>query len=197
MKLGYLTELTAEECGIAAGIGYDCLEVSGNWDLARLGDEDYRKAEADRARAMLDEAGIAISAVALYWSLPPEAEARAEGYRRYIAFCAELGVGCIAAMAGGDPAATLDENLDYWESIFREVAPAAEEAGVKIAFENWPGLQGIFPPVGTVNFAFNPEAWERMFERVDSPNLGLEFDPSHLVWQGIDWAAQVERWAER
>jgi sugar phosphate isomerase/epimerase len=26
-----------------------------------------------------------------------------------------------------------------------------------------------------------------MFERVPSPALGLEFDPSHLVWQGIDY----------
>ena len=30
-----------------------------------------------------------------------------------------------------------------------------------------------------------------------SPALGLEFDPSHLVWQGIDWAAQLRKWIER
>lgn len=197
MKLGYLTDLTEEECETAAEIGYDCLEVNGAWDLARLPDQDYRKAEADKAKAMLDQHGLSISAVAVYWSLPEPAEERTDAYKLYIKFCQELGVDCIAAMAGGDPAKGLDENLDTWQSVFREVAPVAEDAGVKIAFENWPGLRGSFPPIGSINFAFNPMAWEKMFERVASPSLGLEFDPSHLVWQGIDWAAQLVRWADR
>ncbi len=197
MKLGYLTQFTAEECRIAAEIGYDCLEVSSAWDLKQLGDAAYRKAEAKKAKALLKEHGLSVSALALYWGLPQPAKERTEAYKLYISLCTELGVDCITAMAGGDPAKTLDENLTEWESIFSKVAPAAEKAGVKIAFENWPGLQGVFPPIRTINFAFNPQAWEKMFRRVDSANLGLEFDPSHLVWQGIDWAAQVQRWAKR
>jgi len=197
MKLGYLTSLTAEECKLAAEIGYDCLEVSSPWDLKRLGDATYRKAEVKKARAMLDEHGVIISALALYWGLPQAPKERTEALTLYIGLCHELGVDCITTMAGGDPTKKLDDNLTAWEAVFSVVAPAAEKAGVKIAFENWPGLQSTFPPIGSINFAFNPAAWEKMFARVDSPNLGLEFDPSHLVWQGIDWAAQVVRWAKR
>ena len=197
MKLGYLTNLTEEECETAAQIGYDCLEVAGDWDLARLGDAGYRKAEVRKAKEMLDKHGLTISAVAVYWSLPKPIEERADAYKLYIRFCQELGVDCITALVQCDPAKGLDENLDDWESVFVQVAPAAEEAGVRIDFENWPGLQGTFPPVGTINFAFNPMGWEKMFERIDSPVLGIEFDPSHLVWQGIDWAAQLVRWVDR
>jgi sugar phosphate isomerase/epimerase len=48
-----------------------------------------------------------------------------------------------------------------------------------------------------VNFAYTPAVWEQMFELVDSPVLGLEFDPSHLVWQGIDWEQALKRCAKR
>lgn len=197
MKLGYLTNLTAEECKIAAGIGYDCLEVGSAWDLKKLGGIPYRKEEVKKAKALLNEHGLSISALALYWGLPQPTKERVEAYKLYVCLCAELGVGCITAMAGGDPTKKLEENLDAWEAVFSEVAPVAQKAGVKIGFENWPGLQGSFPPIGSINVAFTPQVWEQMFARVDSPNLGLEFDPSHLVWQGIDWAAQVTRWAKR
>jgi len=197
MKLGYLTDLTQEACRTAVEIGYDCLEVQARWDLGKLADEDYRKAEAERVRAMLEEHGLTISAVAAYGALLLPPKERVEGYGHYIRFCRQLGVDCIAAMAGGDPAKGLDDNLSEWAEVFGAVAPVAEEAGVRIAFENWPGLQNSFPPVRSVNFAFTPEVWGRMFDRVGSPALGLEFDPSHLVWQGIDWAAQLVRWADR
>ena len=63
---------------------------------------------------------------------------------------------------------------------------------MKIAFENWPGLQGTFPPIRTGNFGFAPDVWEQMFNRVDSEYIGLEYDPSHLVWQSVDWAAALK-----
>jgi sugar phosphate isomerase/epimerase len=68
---------------------------------------------------------------------------------------------------------------------------------VKIAFENWPGLTSSFPPVQTVNFCFTPSAWEQMFNRVDSDAIGLEFDPSHLMWQSIDWAGALKKFLPR
>jgi sugar phosphate isomerase/epimerase len=197
MKLGYLAKLSEEECTTAAQLGYDCLEVGSTWDLRHLADAGYRKSEAEKARAILARSGLSVSAVAVYFAVPREVEDRFRAYELYIRFCQDLGVGCIAAMAQSDPAKPLDENLDLWESVFSRVAPLAEEAGVKIAFENWPGLNSAFPPIGSINVAFSPMVWEKMFKRVDSPSLGLEFDPSHLVWQGIDWAAQVVRWAAR
>jgi sugar phosphate isomerase/epimerase len=197
MKLGYLTGFSEEECKAASRIGYDCLEVSSGWDLAQLGKQSYRKAEAEKVHGLLDQYGLSISALAIYWAVPKGTGPRVAAYKNYIKFCTELGVGCITALTQCEPSQSLDKNVADWAAVFSKVAPVAEDAGIKIAFENWPGLQGSFPPVGTINFAFNPAAWEKMFEAVPSPALGLEFDPSHLVWQGIDWAAQLVKWFDR
>lgn len=197
MKLGYLTNLSEQECQTAARIGYDCLEVHSSWTLEELQDTEFRRTEAEDMRMMLKANGLSISAVAAYHSIPEAIAERADAYRLYIEFCAELGVGCLAALTKCDPAKELEENLDDFEAVFSEVAPAAEEAGVNIAFENWPGLRGKVPPVRTINFGFHPAVWEQMFERVDSPALGIEFDPSHFVWQGLDWAALIPKWADR
>ncbi len=197
MKLGYLTQLTEEECKLAARIGYDCLEVHGKWEADQIETEADRRGEADKVRAMLEESGISISAIALYQAGPRDVKGSVVRYGAYIEMCAELGVEVLSTMSAGDPAKGLEENLKDFQAVFREVAPQAEQAGVRIAFENWPALRGTFPPFGTANIGFTPRVWERMFELVDSESLGLEFDPSHLVWQGIDWARALERFASR
>lgn len=48
-----------------------------------------------------------------------------------------------------------------------------------------------------VNIAYTPEHWDKMFDAVPSPALGLEFDPSHLCWQGIDYLWAVRQYADR
>lgn len=197
MQLGYLTPLSEDECITAAEIGYDCLEVAARWELVDLEKPEYRKQEAERINSLLQQYGLSISAVAVYHAIPAEIELRADAYTTYIEFCTALGVDVITSLTKCDPGKSLEENLDDWEKVFAAVAPVAEDAGVRIGFENWPGLRGNFPPVGTVNFAFHPRAWEQMFERVPSPNLGLEFDPSHFVWQGIHWAPLMRTWGDR
>jgi len=197
MKLGLLTALTEQECKLAARIGYDCLEARCDWSTEQLARQAARRKLADQAKALLDASGLSISALAVYQAGPLEAKAAVARFGAYVKMCGELGVGVITAMSGGDPAKGLDENLKAFQAVFSRVAPRAEDAGVRIAFENWPGLTGWFPPFGSTNVGFTPHVWERMFNLVDSEALGLEFDPSHLVWQGIDWAAALKRFASR
>jgi len=197
VRLGYLAELTEQECRTAAQIGYDCIEAKINWELKELEKPDFRKAQADRMRGLVEEHGLSISAVADYRPSAESPELRIRRYRADIALCEELEVGVLTTLTGGDPEKDLEGNLDYFEAVFFDVAAAAEEAGVRIAFENWPGIRIGFPPLKTTNFGFNPDAWSQMFDRVDSAALGLEFDPSHLVWQGIDWPGALKEWAPR
>ena len=197
MKLGYLTQLSEEECKLAACIGYDCLEVNGPWDPEELKTAAARKALAAGVNAMLEANGVTISAIALYNAGPQDVGVAVARYSAYIKMCGELGVDTITTMSAGDPAKNLDDNLKTFSAIFSKVAPRAEDAGVNIAFENWPALTSAFPPFGTGNIGFTPQAWERMFDAVPSKALGLEYDPSHLVWQGIDWAGALERFADR
>jgi sugar phosphate isomerase/epimerase len=78
-----------------------------------------------------------------------------------------------------DPAKTTAENFATWVRVYPEAVARAEDRGVRLAVENCPF-------VGQ-NLAYSPEIWEAMFNAIPSKALGLCFDPSHLVWLGIDY----------
>lgn len=185
MKLGYLTAFSEDELKLASSIGFDGLEVHAKTI------EDPSKAKDLAAKY-----GITITALAHYDASNKPASERIPAYKAVAEKCAVMGVGCIATLTGGDPEKGLEDNVAQWAETFKEVARIGEDKGVNIAFENWPGLRG-FPPVKSSTFGFHPKAWEMMFNAVDSPVLGLEFDPSHLVWQSIDYLAAVKRFGPR
>lgn len=78
------------------------------------------------------------------------------------------------------PSNTVTENLARYVEVYGPLAERAEDRGVRIAFET-AGRGG-----GEGNIAHNPELWEAMFAALPSPAIGLSFDPSHLLWLGID-----------
>ena len=65
--------------------------------------------------------------------------------------------------------------IPYW----KEAGAFAEAHGVKIAFEMHPGF-----------CVYNPETLMKLRAAV-GPVIGANFDPSHLVWQGIDAVAAI------
>ena len=195
MQLGYLTQFSEDELKLASSIGFDGLEVHAkSWGDA-VQSADGRKEAAKQAKDLTAKYGITITALAFY-ERGFDPAVRIPAYKNVIDLCAEMGVGVIATLTGGDPEKSLEDNIPIWADAFKEVAKAAEDKGVKIAFENWPGLAG-YPPVRSINFGYHPQAWEMMFDAVDSPALGLEFDPSHLVWQFVDYIAAVKLFGSR
>ncbi|MDK1031500.1 MAG: sugar phosphate isomerase/epimerase family protein [Planctomycetia bacterium] len=197
MQLGFQTIFSEENVRGAAQWGFDSIEVhSISWDENEISTRRGRKRIAESVRDILERYGITISAIALY-DAPMSAKDRLRRFRTRIELCNELGVECLATLAGNDTEKTLDENLVIYKKMFTTVAGWAEGAGVKIAFENWPGIRSPFPPAKSVNLAFTPDVWEKMFHAVHSDALGLEFDPSHFVWQGMDYLAAVRKFASR
>ena len=83
-------------------------------------------------------------------------------------------------------------SLEYFKDSFPAVAKACEAAGVRIAFEGYPGPRPHYPTLGCT-----PEVWRAMFAAVPSPALGLCYDPSHLVRFGIDYLRVLEEFGER
>jgi sugar phosphate isomerase/epimerase len=79
------------------------------------------------------------------------------------------------------------DNLRIFTEVYGPLATYAESKGVRIAFET----AGRGGPEG--NLAHSPDLWDRMFDAVPSPALGLSFDPSHLVWLQIPHVADVIR----
>ena len=108
-------------------------------------------------------------------------KAHLDYFKAMLVICGKLGIPYFSTTSGQNPEISLDDNVKLFGKVYRELVKVAEDNGVRIVFENC--LHGY--PKGQ-NIAVNPETWEKVFNEVDSPTLGLEFDPSHLVFQFID-----------
>jgi sugar phosphate isomerase/epimerase len=156
------------------------------------------------ARAIVDglgRRGLTISALAYYPNpLDPDAEERgrvARHLERVIDAAQMLGVPTVGTFAGRDKTRPVDENLDMFEEVWTPLVAHAGERDVRIAIENCPMIfTGDEWPGGT-NIAFAPAIWREMFRRIPAANLGLNLDPSHLVWQMIDCERVIYEFGER
>ena len=185
MKLGFCTRYSEERVKFAKEAGFDCLEIfaGGELDPEKASDEDLKK-----AKGVLDHYEISAAAVFHYEDYANEVEAAAKHFRRCLDFCKAFGTDIITCNAWAPPG-PLEEQLPFYKKTFSRFAEWAEDQGLKIAIENCPH--------GMHNVAFSPAAWERMFEEVPSKAVGLEFDPSHLLFQGIDYVEPIYEFADR
>ncbi|MFE5323094.1 sugar phosphate isomerase/epimerase family protein [Paenibacillus sp. NPDC056579] len=191
MKLGFLTNALVWEglnnirdmADWAASHGFETLEVGPNIPL----DEALFS-------EVLEEGKMTISALTYCRNyLSPDAEERSLHRKELISriqSAGRLGIPVVVTSTGFDSTRER-EHYDGYEAIrnkplnsldpvvrlFAEVLEAAEKANVRVAIENCP-LMG--------NMMISPEMWERLLERLESPYLGMAYDPSHLLWQMID-----------
>ncbi len=196
MNLAYLTPLTVETIANAKRLGYDGLEASGGWMERHLLGEMERDLPA--LQAALAETGMRVTALALYCNpigmSPAEALAH---YTRAVRLAKALGATVIATFTGRDNARSIEGNLPLFVERFGPIAEMAERQGARLAFEPWPGQVTGYGPYQWANMACAPALWDRLFEVVPSPALGLEYDASHLIWQGIDHLAVVRNYVAR
>lgn len=194
MKLGFITaclpDLSFDEVvGWAAGNGYEALELAA-WP--KLGDRpftathlDVEDLDADAIRTALDEAGIEACSVAYYDNNlhpdPQEREAVHAHVRRCIDAAAAIGSPTVGTFVGRDWTKSVRENLAEAEEAFKPLVDHAGQQGVKIVIENCV-MEGWHPDGYPGNLAYSPELWEWMFAQ----GLYLNYDPSHLLWMGID-----------
>jgi sugar phosphate isomerase/epimerase len=213
MKLGLLTaafpDRSLEEVADwAAANGYDALEVAC-WPAgegaarryAGVSHIDVDRLDPDAVRDVLASRGLLLSALAYYpnpLDPDPAAAEAAQAHLRQVILAAEaLGVEVVGTFAGRDKARTLKENFERFGRVWPGLVDFAGEHGVKIAIENCPMIFSDDEWPGGTNLAYCPANWREMLAIVDSPNLGLNFDPSHLVWQFIDCERAVREFGER
>ncbi|MBN1343271.1 MAG: sugar phosphate isomerase/epimerase [Phycisphaerae bacterium] len=197
MKLGFLTRYSDHVVEVARRIGFDGLELqAGSWGDPPPSTATAARTRCTGARDHLREAGITVTALGLYGN---HLVGKPSVARKQFASVMNVGdvLGCkvIASLVGRLPNTTLSENMSAFKKIFGPIAKMAHDRGFKIAFENWSGFHG-YPFHGT-NVAYRPEAWDMLFDAVDSPALGLEFDPSHLHFQMMDYVKLVHRFGKK
>ncbi len=196
MRLAYLTPLSLNTITEAKRLGYDAIEVAVRWvDQPTLGELER---ELPALRDALAEHKIAVTAVAVYGGTIEAPLEKAVGhYARAIKLARALDCFVVAGLTGRDNKLTVDENMGVFGKYFSSIAEIAEDHGVRIALEPWPGSVLGHGPYRWTNLATTPELWAKLFEAVPSEALGLEYDPSHLVWQGIDYLQAIRDYGQR
>ena len=82
-------------------------------------------------------------------------------------------------------------HLQLVEQVWPEIIRLAEDCKTKIAIENCPMLFGPEQWPGGQNLMCTPAIWKAVFDRLPSDYLGLNYDPSHFVWQMMDYIAPL------
>lgn len=117
--------------------------------------------------------------------------------KKVIVGAAKLGVPVVNTFVGRDPKKSVEENLTKFAEVWPGIIKVAEENKVKIGIENCPMLFTRDEWPGGKNLATTPAIWRKMFEIIPSPNFGLNYDPSHLVWQQMDEVNPIYDFSEK
>jgi sugar phosphate isomerase/epimerase len=162
---------------------------------------DVEDFDPKRVREMLGRLNLEISSLAYYPNnLDPDQEARQaanDHLRRVIEAAQRLEVAIVGTFAGRDQHLSVEHNLEDFKKVWPPLVRFAREHDVKIAIENCPMIFSADEWPGGRNLAYSPAMWRRMFEIVPDDNFGLNLDPSHLVWQFIDYTRAVRDFAPR
>ncbi len=146
-------------------------------------------AEASEIVDRMNGIGLEISGLGYYPNPlhPDDEHARMviDHLKKVIVAAGKMGVGVVNTFIGADRALTQDENWEKATRVWPEIISAAQDSGVKIAIENCPMIFSKDEWPSGHNLAYNPKIWRRMFEEFGE-TIGLNFDPSHLVWLMID-----------
>ncbi|PTY01708.1 AP endonuclease [Verrucomicrobia bacterium LW23] len=158
-------------------------------------------ARAEEIRALFAAKGVYISGLGYYPNpLDPDAAQRAfyaAHIRKVIAAAQVLGVGRVNTFVGRNPALGLEENFELFTKVWPDLVKYAEDHSVRIGIENCPMYFTRDEWPGGKNMAVSPAIWERMFEIIPSEAFGLNYDPSHLVWQQMDEVQPIYDFASR
>ena len=212
MKLGFLTGIMGdvsiyEKIDWAAKTGFKTLEVSC-WPRVNTRDysgsdidvANFTKEEADKLNAFLKEKDMTIATLAYYDNnLDHDLEKR-KGYNdhliKVIDAAALLGVKNVGTFIGRDMTLPIEDNFDEMEKVFKPILEYAKEKNVRIIIENC-SMPGWHESGWAGTISYSPELWDEMFKRLPYDNFGLNYDPSHLVWLGIDYLEGLKNYKNR
>lgn len=147
------------------------------------------------------ERGVEISSLAFYPNTMDgnleKRNACIEHLKKVIHMSALLGVNMVTTFIGRDQTKTVEENLEIFKAVWPPIIKFAEEQGVKVAIENCPMLFGRDQWPGGQNLFTTPKLWRTMFELLPSDNFGINYDPSHFIWQQIDYIKPVYEFKDK
>lgn len=217
MKIGFITSILEDYnyeqmIDTAADLGFACVEAAcwpagraerryagvSHIDVERVIEEEaYRQYILDYAQ----KKQVAISALAFYPNtMDGDVKKREENIRhlkKVIKASALLGIYMTTTFIGRDQNKTIEENLELFDEVWPDIIRYAEDNRVRIGIENCPMLFSAEQWPGGQNLMTTPVIWRELFGRIQSEYFGLNYDPSHFLWQGMDYIRPIYEFKEK
>jgi sugar phosphate isomerase/epimerase len=108
-----------------------------------------------------------------------------------------LGVNKMNTFIGRDKNKSVNENFESFRRVWPEIIWHAGERNVKVGIENCPMIFTDDEWPGGNNLATTPAMWRRMFSEIRSDHFGLNYDPSHLLWQQMDYIKPIYEFRDK
>ena len=215
MKLGFasaiLPDLSLEEVAkFAAESGFATVELmcwpKGKAErryagVTHVDVTDFTKDDADRVNEIVAAAGITISALGYYpnplCADKDEAQVYIDHIKQVILAAELLGLENANTFVGRDQAKSVDGNWPRFMEVWPPLIKFAEDHGIKIGIENCPMSFSKDEWPGGQNLAHTPAIWRRMFDAIPSDHFGLNYDPSHMVWQQMDYLKPMRDFTDK
>ncbi|MCC9601959.1 sugar phosphate isomerase/epimerase [Stieleria sp. JC731] len=215
MQLGYVTAIVPDASledafEIAEENGYDCMEVmcwppgkatrryAGVTHIDVLSLDD---SQIESINELQEEHDVTISGLGYYPNaLSPdldEAKIAVEHIKAVIEASAKLGVNTMTSFIGRDWTKSVEDNWPRFLETWKPIIDVAEKHQVRVAIENCPMYFTNDEWPGGKNLAHSPDIWRRMFDDIPSDCFGLNFDPSHLVLQHMDYVQPLADFADK
>jgi sugar phosphate isomerase/epimerase len=214
MQLGFvsaiLPDLSLDDLfAFAAAERFACVELMcwppGKADrryagVTHLDVSSFSEQDATKVTVLANKHGVAISGLGYYPNpLDPNPDHRTtvvEHLTKVIRAAGLLGVPVVNTFIGRDPAQSVEANLTVLRHVWDPLVALAKSTGVKIGIEHCPMMFSDNEWPGGKNVASTPAVWRKLFEFYPDGTLGLNFDPSHLIWQGIDCARALREFGK-
>ena len=217
MKMGLVTAILdkadyEEMIDTVSELGFNCAEVAcwpagkaerryagvSHIDVKRvLKDDKYAKHVLSYAK----EHGVEISSLAFYPNTMDgdlkKRKAAVDHLMTVIKASHKLGVNMVTTFIGRDQNLNLEENLKLVKKVWPPIIKLAESLKVKVAIENCPMLFGSEQWPGGQNIMTSPRNWAEVFKILPSKYLGINYDPSHFIWQMIDYVKPIYEFKDK
>jgi sugar phosphate isomerase/epimerase len=186
-KLGVLCWYSDSNLAFVKNEGFTSMQL-------RLNPDKLDDAAIASIKDKIAKSGMTVSSVACDGNhIDPDPAAR-ERQNKYAASMIELAgklnIPAIGGQSGTMRGRPLAEQVDEIVKVYNEKYFAlCEKNKVRILWE---------PYAGGPNIATGPVGWEALFKAFgNSPHVGLQFDPSHLVWQFMDPVQAARDFADK
>ncbi len=200
-----------EVLDFALAKGFACVEVmcwpSENADKRRyagvshIAVDTLSQNELLELKIKLEAHPVQISALGYYPNpLDPDEKLGAfyrEHIKKVIQAAALLGISRVNTFIGRDYHKNIAYNIEKFKEVWPEIIALADQLNIKIGIENCPMFFTDDEWPGGKNLMTTPKIWDQLFSIIPSSNFGLNYDPSHMVFQMMDYLYPIYHYKEK